>query len=78
MRSKMTFRLSSAALVAAAVLLAGCENAMVDKRTQGQVIGGVAGAALGSTMGSGSGRLVATGAGAVLGTMAGGAVGERL
>jgi uncharacterized protein YcfJ len=64
------------AALAAATLVAACENAPIDRRTQGQLVGGAAGAALGSTIGSGSGRVVATGAGAVLGTMVGGAVAE--
>lgn len=64
------------ALLAGAFLLAACENAPIDKRTQGQIVGGVAGAALGSTIGGGSGRLVATGAGAVLGAIVGGKVAE--
>lgn len=68
---------SRLAILAAATLLAACENAPIDKRTQGQIVGGVAGAAIGSTIGGGSGRVVATGAGAVLGTMVGGAVAER-
>ncbi|MEM6743815.1 MAG: glycine zipper 2TM domain-containing protein [Pseudomonadota bacterium] len=56
-------------------VLSGCAN--VDRRTQGQIIGGATGAAVGSLFGSGSGRTLAVGAGAVAGSIIGGAVAER-
>lgn len=62
----------------ATLTLAACESVPIDKRTQGQVIGGATGAVLGSTIGGGSGRIIATGAGAVLGTIVGGNIGERM
>lgn len=65
------------AVVAAAFLLAACENAPIDRRTQGQLLGGAAGAAVGSTIGGGSGNIVATGAGAVLGAIVGGNLADR-
>ncbi|MDF2231591.1 glycine zipper 2TM domain-containing protein [Albimonas sp. CAU 1670] len=69
-----------AAAVAAlgALALAGCSNVPIDKKTQGQVLGGVTGAAVGSLFGGGSGRIVATGAGAVIGTIAGGELADDL
>ena len=67
-----------AALLAGAFALTACEGVPIDKRTQGQVIGGATGAVLGSTIGGGTGRLVAVGAGAVLGTIVGGNVAERM
>lgn len=78
MRFSHILRRPVLAAVAAVALLSACENAPIDKRTQGQIIGGATGAVLGSTIGGGTGRLVATGAGAVLGTMVGGSVGERM
>ena len=74
-----TLRKSVPALLALAVLgLLACEGVPIDKRTQGQVLGGATGAVLGSTIGGGTGQLVAVGAGAVLGTMVGGNIGERM
>jgi hypothetical protein len=57
---------------------AGCENIPIDKRTQGQIAGGVTGAAVGSMFGGGTGRLIATGAGAVLGSIAGGKIADEM
>lgn len=65
-------------LAVAALALSACENAPIDKRTQGQILGGVTGAAVGSAFGAGSGQALAIGAGAVLGTIAGGNIGERM
>lgn len=65
-------------LALAALGLAGCENVPIDKRTQGQVLGGATGAVLGSAIGGGTGQIVAVGAGAVLGTIVGGNIGERM
>ena len=67
-------RLAAAAL--ALVALAGCSGVPIDKKTQGQVLGGVTGAAVGSLFGGGSGQIVATGAGAVIGAIAGGELAE--
>jgi outer membrane lipoprotein SlyB len=78
MRHSKAIRLSSLALLSAAILVSACENAPIDRRAQGQIIGGATGAVLGSTIGGGTGRIVATGAGAVLGTMVGGAIGESM
>ena len=58
-------RLATAAVLTLASLVTACEVAPDERRTQGQVLGGVAGAALGATVGAGSGQLVAVGAGAV-------------
>jgi len=71
-------RAGVAAALGALALLAACENAPIDKRTQGQVIGGVTGAAVGSLFGGGSGQIIATGAGAVAGTIIGGNVADGL
>jgi outer membrane lipoprotein SlyB len=77
MKSPACRRAGPVILIASALLVSACENAPIDRRTQGQIVGGVAGAALGATIGGGTGQLVATGAGAVLGTIVGGAVAER-
>ncbi len=69
---------SAAALICALFALSACEGVGIDKRTQGQVLGGATGAVLGSTIGGGTGRIVATGAGAVLGTMVGGNIGQQM
>lgn len=68
----------AAALIGAFLALSACEGVGIDKRTQGQVLGGATGAVLGSTIGGGTGRVIATGAGAVLGTMVGGNIGEQM
>ena len=53
--------LRAAAAALALLALAGCSGVPIDKRTQGQVLGGVTGAAVGSLFGGGSGQIVATG-----------------
>ncbi|MEM1314470.1 MAG: glycine zipper 2TM domain-containing protein [Pseudomonadota bacterium] len=79
----MTRRVSKRPLAVAASLLAltalaACENAPIDKRTQGQIVGGATGAAVGSLFGSGSGQAVAIGAGAVAGAIVGGNVADGM
>lgn len=76
--TRTTFLPRLALAAAACLALAACEGVPIDKRTQGQILGGATGAVLGSTIGGGTGRVVATGAGAVLGTMVGGNIGERM
>ncbi len=71
-------RIVTAALTAAALLMAGCANDYGPKQGVGTVAGGVAGGLLGSTIGSGSGRLVAVGAGTLLGAFLGGEIGRSL
>lgn len=73
----MTRKLGLAAALAAATLLTACENAPIDKRTQGALIGGATGAAVGSLFGGGSGQLIAVGAGAVIGSIAGAEIADR-
>lgn len=70
--------LGAGAALGALMALSACEGAPIDKRTQGQIIGGATGAVLGSTIGGGSGRVIATGAGAVLGTMVGGNIADNM
>ncbi|MFO7855223.1 MAG: glycine zipper 2TM domain-containing protein [Paracoccaceae bacterium] len=75
----MRFRRFAAAGLAALSLavLAGCAGAPIDRRTQGQILGGATGAAVGSLFGAGTGRIAATGAGAVIGSIAGGRIAEN-
>ena len=68
----------AAAAALALLALAGCSGVPIDKRTQGQVLGGVTGAAVGSLFGGGSGQIVATGVGAVVGTIAGGEIADDM
>ncbi|HKK35681.1 MAG TPA: glycine zipper 2TM domain-containing protein [Paracoccaceae bacterium] len=75
----MTLRRIATAGVAAVSLamLVGCSGGPVDRRTQGQILGGATGAAIGSLFGAGTGRIAATGAGAVIGSIAGGRIAEN-
>jgi uncharacterized protein YcfJ len=70
-------RPAAALALLAALFAAGCAETVMDRRTQGQIIGGATGAALGSLFGAGSGKVAATGAGAVIGAIAGGELAER-
>lgn len=69
----------SIAVVLAAVVVTGCSNMSPEqqRRTTGQVVGGVTGAALGSLIGGGTGRSIAIGAGAVTGAIVGGNIADR-
>ncbi len=61
-------------LLAAALVLSGCESTMGPKETAGTIIGGAGGAILGSQFGGGSGRLV----GVAIGTLAGALIGQEV
>lgn len=70
---------SAIAAMLAALVVTGCSNMSPEqqRRTTGQVLGGVTGAALGSLIGGGTGRSIAIGAGAVTGAIVGGNIADR-
>lgn len=61
-------------VVAAGLMLAGCQTARQDRAVQGAVIGGVAGTAIGAAAGGSVGSAVA---GGVVGAAAGGIIGAN-
>ena len=71
---RKTSMLITAPLLAAALMLAGCET----KQQQGTVAGAVVGGAVGSLFGSGSGRVLAIAGGAVIGGIAGNQIGKKM
>jgi len=71
---RKTLMMTTAPLLAVALLLAGCET----KQQQGTVAGAVVGGAVGSLFGSGTGRVLAIGAGAVIGGIAGNQIGKGM
>jgi surface antigen len=70
-------RMVPAAVAAAVLALAGCENPPT-KEQKGAVAGAVVGGVVGSTIGGGTGRTVAIIAGTVAGAVIGGKIGQKM
>lgn len=68
------FLMVAAPLMAAALLVAGCET----KQQQGTVAGAVVGGAVGALFGSGTGKVLAIAGGAVLGGITGNLIGAKM
>ncbi len=71
-------RFMLAMVAVAALAVAGCQEATLNKQNVGMGVGALAGGLAGSQIGGGSGRLWATGAGVLLGSMIGSSVGASL
>lgn len=68
---------TSAAILAAAIALAGCTGDNQNE-TAGSIIGGIGGAVLGSQIGGGTGNIIATAVGTLAGALIGNQIGKSL
>lgn len=71
------FKLVTAAVVAASVLIAGCSQE-TKKQDIGTVVGGALGGLVGAQVGGGRGRVAAAVAGTIAGALIGGSIGKSM